>query len=902
MPNLLAAKARALTEQLRGALAWTNKSSFPGIANNYRLQKDLRRSIFQTKKLERAASSKMCVGVYGASQAGKSYLVSVLARRGTSALTAVLGDREVDFIRHINPEGGKESTGLVTRFTIDRVETPENFPIKAKLLSELDLIKIFVNSFSYDILPDEHDDIDQHLQDIERVLASVESLPHGVSPIAIEDVFDLEEYCNSRFVSNTRLQALKKSDFWARAPELLPRLGEDGRVKMIELLWEGIPALTRTYRLLAAELRRLSYPEFVYCASTALFDLDNEEWVRSVHSIINVSTLDGLGSPDARSLDVLTDQNVTASISISTLCGLISELIIPLKETPHDFFEFTDLLDFPGARSRNARPKNNELLSSTDVQVENYLRGKVAYLFDKYSSEFELSSMLLCVGPSNQEVSGLPRLVEDWVEKTHGKSPEERDKLPNALFLVLTKFDQEFSQGAGRTSDGTRWSTRLEASLLKPFGAHSHRTSWVNRWDSNGPFRNTYWLRNPNVDQLGLIQYQGEAGNSPEIGFVAERVNHISLLRQEFVTNSSVLQHFQNPSDAWEAGMQLNDGGIQYLVQGLRAICRPLVKARQVEEQINGIAQDREQDLKKYFVSTAIQDIAREKNELAERFLQMGGLLFQKQRLGEFIDFILVSDTDTQEVFRRVENQYEREKNASRVLTSEGNVPAETLDAGLANILGISAPKRPITSADNQQDNISGDFPDRFVLNFFSEWSSSVLSKAGAGNSEAYLHIERDLLAQLLLELERSAHRTGLVDNLKQLMKANYQYKSSNLKSWMLKQTAIMTGLFNQFLVRGGCTADPERRTQQINTFNGNLVSIFAAQPEVIQIEIPEIAEDFSKTYLIDWLQAVQYSIRMNAEFVSTESGDTASNRELGELLVQLSNVTKLVGEFDARN
>jgi hypothetical protein len=33
----------------------------------------------------------------------------------------------------------------------------------------------------------------------------------------------------------------------------------------------------------------------------------------------------------------------------------------------------------------------------------------------------------------------------------------------------LTKFDQEFAEGAGKSLDGVRWSTRLQASILNSF-------------------------------------------------------------------------------------------------------------------------------------------------------------------------------------------------------------------------------------------------------------------------------------------------------------------------------------------------------------------------------------------------------------------------------------------------
>ena len=70
----------------------------------------------QSRKLARAARRRMCVGVFGPSQAGKSYLVSILASRDGHPLQARFADKTYDFLREINPPGNRESTGLVTRF------------------------------------------------------------------------------------------------------------------------------------------------------------------------------------------------------------------------------------------------------------------------------------------------------------------------------------------------------------------------------------------------------------------------------------------------------------------------------------------------------------------------------------------------------------------------------------------------------------------------------------------------------------------------------------------------------------------------------------------------------------------------------------------------------------------
>src|SRR5205814_10000947 len=115
------------------------------------IEEDLRRAAYEGHKLAQTVSRPMCVGVFGPSQAGKSYLVSVLARKNSN-LKAIFDDPpgRVDFIAEINPKGGKEATGLVTRFTIHPIKTPPGFPVALRLLNQTDLVKVIVNSYAND--------------------------------------------------------------------------------------------------------------------------------------------------------------------------------------------------------------------------------------------------------------------------------------------------------------------------------------------------------------------------------------------------------------------------------------------------------------------------------------------------------------------------------------------------------------------------------------------------------------------------------------------------------------------------------------------------------------------------------------------------------------------------------
>src|SRR5213595_3973755 len=82
----------------------------------------------QSRKPARAARRRMCVGVFGPSQAGKSYLVSSPASRAGRPLPGLFADQAFVCLPDINPPGNRESTGLVTRFGLGLSDVTPEFP------------------------------------------------------------------------------------------------------------------------------------------------------------------------------------------------------------------------------------------------------------------------------------------------------------------------------------------------------------------------------------------------------------------------------------------------------------------------------------------------------------------------------------------------------------------------------------------------------------------------------------------------------------------------------------------------------------------------------------------------------------------------------------------------------
>ncbi|MCH8010218.1 MAG: hypothetical protein IIC91_15305 [Chloroflexi bacterium] len=123
----------------------------------------------------------------------------------------------------------------------------------------------------------------------------------------------------------------------------------------------------------------------------------------------------------------MTAEGRRADLTRSELTGLVAELVITMAELPHEFMAHTDLLDFPGARSRQPVDDLRKYIESNKNGLSQlFLRGKVDHLFKRYSVDQELTSLLLCLVPGNQETVGLPEILDSWIKFTHGATAEQR--------------------------------------------------------------------------------------------------------------------------------------------------------------------------------------------------------------------------------------------------------------------------------------------------------------------------------------------------------------------------------------------------------------------------------------------------------------------------------------------
>ena len=639
----LAARCDDVALLSRDALSWINddENAEKVSARKKELSKLLRKGARRAERLSKSAKTKMSVSVFGPSQAGKSFLVSVLARPKDGRLVADFQGPggTLDYISQINPAGDGESTGLVTRFTMSKDPTPEGFPVQLNLLTEADIVRTIINSFFEDGDQSEPQPDSDSLKAHFQVHSGKASGPEAPG-MSFEEVFEIAEYVEQTFGKVAYAAGLK--GFWDEAAYLAPRMSIPDRGEFLSVLWGGYQELTDLYVKLATALTTVDHAEVIYAGLDSLQPRDT--------SIIDVNTLQGLFGPmDQDLLKVQTASGKVTSMNRAVMCALAAELVFPMQEQPSDFFVDTDLLDFPGARNRFELPLAKTLENPEEAVTNMLLRGKVAYLFDRYVANQEITSMLLCVPDSNMETLSLPGLVENWIGMTHGVTPAERANSDCILFFVMTKFDKHLGDSASGGDSSERFERRMDASLLKGFGKVSD--SWVHKWTPSEPFKNCYWLRNPNYFVEGLINYNED---ETEREIRPEKVDRVKELRSGCLETPAVRSHFKEPERAWDAALTLNDGGVGYLTEELTRVCKPESKLRQISNQIETLASTILAELSGFHISDDIEKRIEEQRLKSAELIDRLELTLQSHRFASLLGALCVDQNVIQDRISRV--------------------------------------------------------------------------------------------------------------------------------------------------------------------------------------------------------------------------------------------------------
>nr|WP_259657279.1 putative virulence factor [Gluconacetobacter dulcium] len=798
-------------------------------------RKVLRRERRIARGLQRAVARRAAVAVYGASQAGKSYLMSSLSCPADGTLEISYGDRTLDFLKDINPPGGDESSGLVSRFTLVPPRPPAGAPpVPVRLLSVSDIVRIVGNAFLSDFKL-----IGVSVPPLSDTMRMLEALPRseGKAILDIDEIEALRDYFARKFGDKSWIAELRDA-YWDWLAVHVGALAPPALLEALSPLWGQVEELGRYAGELVDALIALGQPDLAFCGVEAL--------VPRSDSVLNVSTL-FRPSAGAGAVRLVGEKGTAATLPRNVVSAIVSELVVPVAAARWDFMQHTDLLDFPGARSRLQIP---EIAAARGQEGTLFLRGKVDYLFELYQANMETTATLLCVADSAQEVTGLPAMIESWIDDTIGRTAAQRRGQADALFVILTKFDRQFEEkGGADESSSDVWDKRIEASLTNFF-----KSRWVEEWKPGQPFNNVQWLR---ASTVGSLYRRDELGREGEM--LPEVTDRIARRRASYMTSGIVRKHIRHYERAFDEAVRRNDGGIGYLASRLHEICESAARTEQLEARLKQCLANIRSLIRPFYHDPSILDASEDARQAVASIALALRELHRNRLLGAF--FLDLGPT------RQTVIALWRD-----FLETDAEPPPVPENDPLAQILGDAVPA-PAMREDQH---------DRFAAQVMACWVKDYLVALPGARSRRF-GLEDHGARQFADRIEALARMRGLQERIAESLRRNCNHVNRlNLSGE--KQSVICVELIGRFLTGLGYTDQPPAdRPRRVNS---DLPIFTRPSPPS---GLPALSEK-PCAYLDDFFHDWVLALRQRFE----ESGpqfDIAANERLGTVLSGLEAV-----------
>jgi hypothetical protein len=565
--------------------------------------KDGRRVV---RKIRKSLDSKPVFALFGASQVGKSYLVKNLLSVDGNPLNIKLDEQSYDFLKEINPPGvGAESTGVVTRFSIDRIASTEGFPVRIKLLDVKDIIIIICDGFFSDLKKiTDYQSVDIFKTLLTKLEAKYSNARDVQSVLTEDDILDIRDYFSRNFFKSQHiLDNIENARYWLSICKLISKIPAQSWAEVFSILWADQASLTSLFVQMVDELEKMKFSNIVYTVK--------ESVLRGHGEILDVQRLKEMRT-SKKNIKISLEDGTLMDVHLCTLSAVSSELTLGISEEVSEtkaFLKNTDLLEFPGARSR----LELSIDSITDDSVPDmFLRGKVAYLFNKYSSDFEINNLLFCQNDKQLDVNEIPSLLNDWISNNIGRNAEERGKntsrLPvSPLFVVFTFFNNQLkfdTTNDDKDDIDYKWNNRFVRFFEQEVVTSSY--NWHLSWTSKAPlFKNFYLLRDYKYSDDTFYGFQE---NSKELGIRPDRTAFMEKLKNSFLNFPFLTKHFENPQETWSETAMPNEDGSRRIIRNLEPAANNYVKIHNYSNQLLNHRNTAVSRLRKYYHSDNLQE------------------------------------------------------------------------------------------------------------------------------------------------------------------------------------------------------------------------------------------------------------------------------------------------------
>lgn len=537
--------------------------------------------------IDNALNYNASAALYGESQVGKSYLVkNLLSDLNGKFLVQDIGQNiYYDYLEEINPKGGGvEATSLVTRFTTNTDIINQDYPIKINILSPKDVTLFLIDSclseLKKSLLPFKTEQIKNIVKELVKEYGSRQDVQSFFNE---DDIYNIKDYLENHFKFEVLTNNLNDADFWNDISYIIKKINYDEWYKVCQIFWANNSSINEIFNRQIKGLQRLQFSLFAFIKFKAVLrkhgTLIDVERLHSLNLNGQEDPMTGVSEPLHEVEVFFPETNATIKVEKNILCALISELVFKLDAklaNDKTFLNNTDLLDFPGARSREAI-EDYAIAESVSSMI---LRGKVAYLFNKYSSEYLISNLLFCNKSAQVDVTYLPSLLNTWISNFIGQNRKERQDLLNnskiaPLFMIYTWFNNDL--GYDSTNDKSKsdldqkWHKRFIRIFKKGLVTDSY--NWDVNWAEKEFFNNNYMLRDPKYSGNDVSGANNifKIVQSKEIENVVPEnyPNYWKDLKDTFINYEFVKKHFENPELTWQESATPNQDGTIPIIRNL---------------------------------------------------------------------------------------------------------------------------------------------------------------------------------------------------------------------------------------------------------------------------------------------------------------------------------------------
>ncbi|RYH72170.1 hypothetical protein EVU94_13975 [Flavobacteriaceae bacterium 144Ye] len=617
--------------------------------------------------IKRSIKKRPAIAVFGQSQVGKSYLIQNLAKPDEEKFLKIYaGDNNpsVNFLTEMNPDGnGKESTGLVSRFTTSKIKSNPFYPFKAELFNQLDIAAILINSYWSD-LKDYEDSIGE--EEITKAHKKFESfnIEVKVDDLQDYDIFYFIQYVLNNFKDAYLIRELKKIGYFTKLQKNLTSIKCQDRWDVLEILWGNNKFITQIFKMLSEGISKLKFNDHVYLPLEALSP-NNE-------TILDVERVRELFNNKENDLNLLLDDESVVSIGRSILSVLTKEVNLQIVNSfnqgcDREFMLQSDLLDFPGSKSREKIPLSVFNNNTTEQKLQLLIRGKVSYLFDIYTNSLGVATLVYCMDNNPPEEKEAPSRLYKWVSRYVGESLEDRSKkLEKALEIVnqqdpsigqlsplliaLTKFNVEINkvipgQETNIETHDSKWKARINENLIS-FMSRPVDDKWISNWTkSQKNFNFIFPIRDPLYSQA---TFEGFETKGKELKIRPEREDAMNSIGLSFQASSLVQKHIINPKEVWGELSSPNGSGVKHFSKYLNHCSSPIITETRLNYELDRIGKNLESVVKPHIISGNInEDLIKAKKESSISYTGVIGLANRKDEiLSQLLQNLLVTDTE----------------------------------------------------------------------------------------------------------------------------------------------------------------------------------------------------------------------------------------------------------------